>query len=485
MIDRSPVPLVILDDKGVCLVSNPAFREQLGGELPQPFSEYFPASYPVRFELVWTVCQVIGGFRGMLESRHLDTGEQAMFELVLWRNTPESSQNHSYSAMLQPVTDRVKQERNRGDWQARFERAIRVSGDGILDWDIDHRRAFFSSRFRAILSGDDLTEPVTLAVWKKRIMREDRRRVTRMIDQHLARPGEPFEIEHRVCTPSGAVRSVVLRGQAIADASGRPYRLICSLRDTTDQREMESRTRQLLGELAHVQRQSTAGELAASISHELNQPLAAIATFAAGGLRRGMERMDVAEWRDLLQKIRKQALRGGEIIRRLRQFVRRELVPHVLVDVNSLAREVIELLAPEALDRQTTLAHQLCPSPLVTMADPIQLQQVMVNLLRNAFDAVDSLPSRRRLIRIVTQANATTLDFIVEDQGNGIDPEIFANLGMSIQTKKKDGLGMGLSLSRSIIQSHAGQLVLHPATIGTKIGFALPLLPENSRGPST
>jgi C4-dicarboxylate-specific signal transduction histidine kinase len=418
---------------------------------------------------------VIGGFRGTLESCHLETGDAAMFELLIWK-LQATSPADSYAALLQPVTDRVRQERNRGDWQARFERAVRISGDGILDWDLERKRTFFSSRFRSILSDSSPPAPLTLAIWKQRIVREDRRRVDQAINQHLLHPHEPFEIEHRLRTNAGSTRHVILRGQAIADAAGRPYRLICSLRDTTEQREAEARTRQLLGDLAHVQRQSTAGELAASIAHELNQPLAAIVSFASGVLRKSSSMTHPDELDDILQKIRKQALRGGEIIRRLRQFVRRDPILHSPVDLNRLATEVIELLTPESQERKVSLAAELAVEPLIIQADSIQIQQVLVNLLRNSIDAVQPLTAKRRLITVRSQETPEGIELIVEDLGPGIDPGIFTQLGTSMLSTKKDGLGMGLSLSRSIMQAHGGTLFLVASRVGTKIGLRLPKL---------
>lgn len=473
-VDHSPLPLAVLDNEGTCLAVNPAFRSQLGGNAPLPLSDYFPSAFPVSFELVWAVCRVIGGFRGTLESSHLDSGESVMVELLVWRMDDDHRPSSPYAALLQPVTDRIRQERNRGDWQARYERAVRISGDGILDWDIEHRRAFFSSRFRAILSDATPPAPLNLDIWKQRIAREDRKQVDRVIRQHLTEPTEPFEIEHRVRTGAGTIRHVVLRGQAIVDATGRPYRLICSLRDNSEQRDAEIRTRQLLSDLAHVQRFSTAGELAASIAHELNQPLTAIASFAAAGIRRPTLQTDPNELEELLQKIRKQALRGGEIIRRLRQFLRRDPVPHTPIDIHPLAKEVIELLHLEAQDRQATILTQLKDSPLIALADPIQIQQVMVNLLRNGIEAVADLPIRRRTLRVATDSTAEYLEFFVEDQGNGFDPQILSRVGTNIRSTKKDGLGMGLSLSRSIIESHGGTLLIYPAKAGCKVGFRLP-----------
>lgn len=247
------------------------------------------------------------------------------------------------------------------------------------------------------------------------------------------------------------------------------------MRDTTEQREAEARTRQLLGDLAHVQRQSTAGELAASIAHELNQPLAAIVSFASGVLRKRSSLTNPDELDDILQKIRNQALRGGEIIRRLRQFVRRDPIPHTTVDLNRLATEVIELLTPESQDRKVTLAADLASEPLIVQADPIQIQQVIVNLLRNSIDAVQPMPAKRRIITIRSLSTPDSIQLVVEDQGPGIDPEIFSQLGTSMLSTKKDGLGMGLSLSRSILQAHGGSLFLIASRVGTKIGFRLPI----------
>jgi C4-dicarboxylate-specific signal transduction histidine kinase len=472
--------LALLDEEGVCLDINPSFATQMGCRPPFPLAELFPSPFPVSFDLVWTVCRVIGGFRGTLEYSNGETGEGGMVELLLWRRGPIDT-GAGYAALLQAATDRVRQERVRGDWQARFERAVRISGDGILDWDLERKRAFFSARFRSILSEEVPTSPTTLASWKQQIAREDRKRVDQSVAQHLRDPHEPFEVEHRLRTSSGIVRYVVLRGQAICDATGKPYRLICSLRDLTEQRDAEARTRQLLADLAHVQRQSTAGELAASIAHELNQPLSAIASFAAGAIRRQENGLAMDDLAALLEKIRRQALRGGEIIRRLRHFVRREPVPYARVDLNDLAREVLELLTPESQDQRISLVADLSHQPLPTLADAIQVQQVMVNLVRNAFDAVAQLNIKRRVVSVKTRPAADDwLEFVVEDQGGGLDPDIINKLGTSLLTTKKDGLGLGLSLSKSILHAHGGELAVWPGKVGTRIGFRLAADPPPS-----
>ena len=249
--------------------------------------------------------------------------------------------------------------------------------------------------------------------------------------------------------------------------------------DTTEQKRADRGDRQRLHVMAHRERLSTAGEMVCELAHELNQPLGAIAGYAqAGGHRaRSLKGEDCHELIDFLDRIAEQAERAGRIVRRVREFVRRAECHRCEVDVNNLIHELMALLEVEARSHHVRLKLALDRSlPKVTI-DRTQIEQVIANLVRNAVEAAEEMSQRRRTVTIRTSLGSQNrLEVGVEDKGEGLEAAEVQRLFEPFYTSKADGMGVGLSISRSIVEAHGGRLEASPnAEEGTIFRFTLPV----------
>lgn len=251
--------------------------------------------------------------------------------------------------------------------------------------------------------------------------------------------------------------------------------------EVTERKQAEERARQFLTELAHVSRLANLGELASGLAHELNQPLAAIVNYVQGCVRRmrgGIGKMD--DWLAGLERAAAEATRAGEIIRRMRNFVRRQDYRRSSVDLNEVIREVLTFCEPEARQYGAALQLQLADSVPLVLADKIQLQQVVLNLVRNAFEAMANTADDRRALTIQTCVlSGPQVQVVVRDTGEGLSPDQLRRAFDPFFTTKPAGLGMGLPISQSIIEAHGGRLwaEANPAG-GATFRFTLPASKE-------
>ena len=224
----------------------------------------------------------------------------------------------------------------------------------------------------------------------------------------------------------------------------------------------------LLQRLTHVSRLATMGEMAAGIAHELNQPLTAIASYAQACdwlLARGST--DTAEIRDALQQITAQGLRAGEIIRRLRNLVRTPDTERVLADCNGLVEELRGLALTDARVHNVRLQLELAPDLPQVLVNRVEIQQVVLNLVRNAIEALENVPPESRDILLRTAAGAEdSVEISVTDTGPGVDQKIVDRLFAPFVTTKTAGAGLGLAISRSIVEAHKGTLRYRPQSAG-------------------
>jgi C4-dicarboxylate-specific signal transduction histidine kinase len=225
----------------------------------------------------------------------------------------------------------------------------------------------------------------------------------------------------------------------------------------------ESRLRE---ELAHAGRVAIAGELATSLAHEVNQPLAAIVTNAQAGqrylARDGFARADLDE---ILGEIAQQGRRASEVIRRLREFLRKNQSQRVALDLNQVVRDTLPLLRREIEEQEVRTSLMLQPGLPAVTADPVQLQQVVVNLVKNSCEALSGHPQPRH-IEIRTSSYDGRVRMDVSDSGPGLAPEIAARLFQPYVTTKAGGMGLGLAICRSIVEAHGGRLAAEPAPRG-------------------
>jgi len=239
-----------------------------------------------------------------------------------------------------------------------------------------------------------------------------------------------------------------------------PRRYVGYLHDLSARIAAEDEARKALARLNHVARLATMGEMAAGISHELNQPLAAINTYAQACSRLlNRPQPDIEEVSDALGEISAQALRAGEVIRRLRSLVRNEDVQRETVAPNAIIRDIQVLLVSDASMHDARLVLRLAANLPPVRVDPIQIQQVILNLTHNAFEAIrDSGDPRHRDVVLSTQLIGDQVQLAVCDSGPGLTEATAQRLFEPFFTTKATGTGLGLSISRSIVQAHGGKL---------------------------
>jgi C4-dicarboxylate-specific signal transduction histidine kinase len=299
---------------------------------------------------------------------------------------------------------------------------------------------------------------------------------------------QPFEKEY--LRKDGSRVPVLLGGTSFDETANQGVTFVLDLterkRAEAEIRESERRNRELQMELAHANRVATMGQLSASIAHEINQPIAAIIANANAGLRwLGAPRPDLDEVGQALGRIVRDGTRAGEVIGRIRTLVKK--VPprrELFVDINQAIREVIALTQTETQRNAVSLHSRLADDLPFVSADRVQLQQVMINLIINAIEAMAGAGDGPRELTIVSGIDDAN-DVVVEvhDTGPGLEPEKLDRLFQSFYTTKPDGIGMGLAISRSIVEAHGGRLSATPnEPRGAVFRMTLPL-DETLAGP--
>jgi len=301
-------------------------------------------------------------------------------------------------------------------------------------------------------------------------------------EQYLATgTDKPYYSESHIQIGDGRRRLIAWRYVAVADQGGEVTGILCSGDDVTDTRLAEAEARESRERMMHVSRLATMGEMTAGISHELNQPLAAITTYAQAARRllaaNGGADEDVG---DALEQIAAQALRAGEIIRRLRNLVRNRETQRESTHINALIRELGTLTRADARLNDVSVTLQLLEGLPELEVDPIQIQQVILNLVRNAVQSLQHTELAEREVVISTGLAADgDVEIKVCDTGNGVSMDMLDRLFLPFATTKSDGTGLGLAISRGIIEAHKGALTYEPnAPRGACFIIRLPILKE-------
>jgi C4-dicarboxylate-specific signal transduction histidine kinase len=286
-------------------------------------------------------------------------------------------------------------------------------------------------------------------------------------------------MEYRVLLPDGTLRCLHSRAHPVFGASGDLVQFVGTVMDVTELRRSEEALRQAQAELAHVTRTMTLGGLAASIAHEIRQPLTAIVADAAASLRWLAEsnpKLDMV--REALVDIVADGRRAGVVIERIRQLAAKNDPQKTPLEINDLIEGVVPLVRLELLKHRVLVRTDLTSALPPVLGDRVQLQQVLINLVMNAVEAMAAVDDRPRELTIRSEADDEDRILVaVQDAGVGLDPSHADHLFTAFFTTKPNGMGMGLAISRSIIEAHGGQLWATPnATHGATFRLSLPVM---------
>jgi PAS domain S-box-containing protein len=342
--------------------------------------------------------------------------------------------------------------------RAYLAEAQRLSLTGSFSWRPDTGAITWSEETYRIFELDPAIQP-TMDLLVQRIHPDDLAFFKQTVERTV-REGKDFAFEHRLQLPGGAVKHLQIVAHSARSQSDDLTEFVGAVMDVTERKRSEDALDRMRLDLAHVSRVSTLGQMAASIAHEINQPLAGIVLNGNAALRwLAGDRPHLDEAREATRRIVRDGQRAGDVITRLRSLFRREGPPAEQLSMNDVIQEVIAITRGEVQKGGVTLYTHLSPDLPVVNGDRVQLQQLMLNLIMNAVEAMSDVPDRSREIIISTQrGEGNEVQVAVQDSGVGLDPQGKEKLFDAFYTSKSVGMGMGLAISRSIVEHHGGRL---------------------------
>ena len=344
--------------------------------------------------------------------------------------------------------------------------AAEAANAAMWVWEVSADDLWMTEQGRSLF-GFKLDARISFAATMDRVHPEDRAARESAIKRALETRGG-YEIEYRLLEPDGVVRWINGRARCVEPNDGTGLKLFGVSMDVTARKQAEASAAQereelqkKRAELEHVARVATLGELTATVVHEIAQPLAAILANSSAGIDfLDAPEPDLREARAALSDICADTERAAEVIRRLRDLLKRDTPGFTSLDLNQLIRDVHRIVHGDAVAHKVTVELDLWPGVLLVKADNVQLQQVMLNLMLNAFSAMGEaqLNGERRLIVRTKSIEASNVLVELQDSGTGIAPEKLESIFDAFVTSKRDGLGIGLAISRTIVERHSGKV---------------------------
>src|SRR5215469_12121978 len=389
-----------------------------------------------------------------------------------------------YRGVGRHITERKRAEEALRRSEAYLAEAQRLSHTGT--WAFNKTATlYWSEETYRIVGLDPLQGPPTRETMRQRIHPDDRDSVYEKLREAVAQKRD-FAMEFRILLPDGTVRYLENTGHPLFSARGEFLEMVGSTIDVTERRrahEEHERLRQLESELAHVNRLSIMGELTASLAHEILHPIATARNNARAAIRfLDMTPPKMLKVREALERIVRDADRGKDIVDRIRDHVKKTPPRNNRFDLNEAINEVIEMVRTAIDKSRVSASTRLAPELNAVWGDRVQLQQVVMNLVLNAVEAMGAVEERKRMLFITTeQKGEGDVLVAVHDSGPGIDPEHLQQVFKPFYTTKDSGVGMGLAICRSIIDAHGGRLWAEAnQPRGAVFQFTLPLIQEGS-----
>jgi two-component system, LuxR family, sensor kinase FixL len=415
---------------------------------------------------------------------HFDTvritksGESVHVSLTISPIRDEFGQIVGASKIARDITERKRAAAASAAFEQRLQMAADAAKIGFWELDLTTNKLTRSPRHAELLGFPLAANGFDLNLSH---LHPDDREATRTRMERALATGEEYINEFRVIWPDGSVHWLEERGRAVFDQTGKPLRMSGIVIDISERKEAEQKNRQRDAELAHLARVGSMGNIAAGLAHELSQPLAAVMNYA--GVCMNVARTKPSsnpQFLIALEEVMNETRRAGAIISRLRAFVSKQAPRRDQVDLNDLIRKSISLLGFELRTAALQVDLRLAANLKLVLADEIQIQQVMVNLICNAIQAMTDKPAPQRRLTIETRRLAENFaQASVTDTGKGMPAEDLARLFEPFFTTKPDGLGIGLNISRSIVTSHGGCLGASPNPGGgMRFAFTLPEIAE-------
>jgi PAS domain S-box-containing protein len=345
--------------------------------------------------------------------------------------------------------------------EAYLTEAERVAHTGSWAYDPTAQKAlYWSDEMFRIYGFDPHQGPPTSEAFLERVHPEDRESVDNTM-RNAAQERTEYRVEHRIILPNGTIRHIHAVGHPVLDRSGNAVQFVGSAVDITDVKRAEEereKLRQLEADLAHINRINMMGELAASLAHEIKQPIGAATTSASACLRwLAHDPPDLERARGAAMRVEQEGNRAADVINRLRSFYKKGAPPErEVIDVNAIVGEMIVLLRNEAVRHSVTIHPELAAYVPKILADRVQLQQVFMNLMLNAIEAMKHTGGELTITSRLDQQGQLTIS--VSDTGVGLPTEGTERIFDAFYTTKPQGTGMGLAISRSIVESHGGRL---------------------------
>ena len=358
--------------------------------------------------------------------------------------------------------------------EAYLEEAQRLSHTGSFGWRVSTGEIVWSKETFKVF-GYDPSLAITLDMVIQRVHPDDRAVVQKTLDR-ASRDGKDFDYEYRLLMPDGSIKHLHVVAHAVKDRTD-GLDFIGAIMDVTEARRVEEQMHQARAELAHVARLTTLGEFTAAIAHEINQPLTAIVTSGQACLRwLAHEPPNLEEGRRMVEETVGSAMRAAEIISRLRAMMKKSPAHRELLNINDAISAVIALVAPEVQRNRVVMRAELSNDLPPLLGDRIQLQQVILNLIMNAIEAMRGIDQTQRELIVVSRQDGFKRILVeVQDSGAGLEGLALDRLFDAFYTTKPDGMGIGLAVSRTIIESHGGQLLASPRVPkGAAFQFRLP-----------
>ncbi|MCC6713969.1 MAG: PAS domain S-box protein [Gammaproteobacteria bacterium] len=477
VVESAPNGVMMVDADGRIVMANPQFERMFGYREKELLGVHVEVLLPLRNRerhhlfrreyMADAESRLMGGGREFYGLRK--NGTEIPVEIDL--NPIETSEGRVVLVTVIDVTERKQADEALRASARSLAEAQRIARLGSWEWDVAAENVQFSEEAQRIIG-------VGMATFRDFVALacpQDRPEVSEAMVRYLREGAESMDLEFRIAPPDGGARIVRVRGRIFFGEDESPLRAVGTIQDVSEARRTEEETRELRTQLWHSDRIARTGTLTASLAHELNQPLTAILSNAQAGLRfLAHGNPDIAELREILADIVRDDKRAAAVIGGLRAMMRRKETDRESVELATVLNEILGLLHSELIGAGIELGTEFAEGCRV-LGDRVQLQQVVLNLVMNAVEAMRDSKTCARRISISCRRADRAVEVRMQDTGPGISPERRESVFDAFVTTKRQGMGLGLAICRSIVESHGGRIRVEPGDGGAGATFVFEL----------